>query len=95
MTIQGVFWVVTLCSDMVSYQHFRGPYCLHLQVEDGDSNLLQNVGILPHHYMVSQPGRPHVESPLVWKPKALQWVHKSETNPSSTSKATPFTPEDT
>jgi len=25
------FWVVTLCSDMVGYQLFRGPCCLHLQ----------------------------------------------------------------
>jgi hypothetical protein len=27
-----VFWVVTPCS-VVGYQRFRGPYCLHLQVE--------------------------------------------------------------
>jgi hypothetical protein len=25
------FWIVTLCSVMVRYQRFRGPYCLHLQ----------------------------------------------------------------
>jgi len=33
-----VFWVVMLSSDMVGYQHFRGPsrtFCLHLQGEDG------------------------------------------------------------
>jgi len=25
-----VFWAVTLSSDVVGYQHFRGPCCLHL-----------------------------------------------------------------
>jgi len=29
-----VFWVVTPCSDVVGYQRFRDPYCLHLQGED-------------------------------------------------------------
>jgi hypothetical protein len=28
-----VFWVVTLCSVVVEYQHFGGPNCLHLQGE--------------------------------------------------------------
>jgi hypothetical protein len=28
---------------------------LHLQGEDGGSKVLRNVGILPHHYTVSQP----------------------------------------
>jgi hypothetical protein len=28
-----VLWVVTLCSLVAGYQRFRGPYCLHLQVE--------------------------------------------------------------
>jgi hypothetical protein len=32
MRIQGVvFWIVKLCTDMVGYQHFGGPCCLHLQ----------------------------------------------------------------
>jgi len=46
-----VFWVVTLCSDVVRQQRFGGPYCRHLQV-------LRNDGILPHHNTVSEPGRP-------------------------------------
>jgi hypothetical protein len=25
------FWVVTPCDDVVGYQHFRGPRCLHLE----------------------------------------------------------------
>jgi hypothetical protein len=33
MFIVKVFWVVTPCSIVVGYQHFRGPCCLHLQVE--------------------------------------------------------------
>jgi hypothetical protein len=28
----AIFWVVTLCSDVVGYQCFGGPCCLHLQV---------------------------------------------------------------
>jgi len=28
-----VLWVVIQCTDVVGYQHFRGPYCLHLQDE--------------------------------------------------------------
>jgi len=28
-----VFWVVTPCSVIVGYQHFRSPCCLHLQGE--------------------------------------------------------------
>jgi hypothetical protein len=30
-----VFWVVTQYSVVVGYQHFRGPCCLHLHLEDG------------------------------------------------------------
>jgi len=28
-----IFWVVTPCTDVVQYQCFRGPCCLHLQGE--------------------------------------------------------------
>jgi hypothetical protein len=28
-----VFWVMTPCSDVVGYQRFGGPCCLHLQGE--------------------------------------------------------------
>jgi hypothetical protein len=47
-----VFWVMTPCSDVVGYQHFRGPCCLHLNSlhpDDEDSKVLQNVGILQHN----------------------------------------------
>jgi len=30
-----VFWIVPFCSDIVGYQCFGGPCCLHLQGEDG------------------------------------------------------------
>jgi hypothetical protein len=29
----AVFWVVTPCSDVVGYQRFGGPCCLHVQSE--------------------------------------------------------------
>jgi hypothetical protein len=40
-----VFWVVTPCSAVAGYQHFRGPCCLLLQdevtdPEDGSSMIL-------------------------------------------------------
>jgi len=31
-----VFWFVTLYSDVVGYQRFRGPYCLYIQSQVGD-----------------------------------------------------------
>jgi len=37
-----VIWVVTPCSDMVGYERFGGPCCLHLQGEDGGSKVLRN-----------------------------------------------------
>jgi len=37
-------------SILVGYQHFRGPCCLH-HLEDGDSKVFQNDGILLQHYM--------------------------------------------
>jgi hypothetical protein len=58
-----VFWVVTPCSAVVGYQHFRRPYCLHLHSllpEDGGSMELRNVGILSQHYTASQPRRPRL-----------------------------------
>jgi hypothetical protein len=29
-----------------------------------------NIGVIPHHYRVSEPGRPELESPLLWKPQS-------------------------
>jgi hypothetical protein len=34
------FWVVTMCSDMLGYQRFGRPCCLHL---DGNINFLRNI----------------------------------------------------
>jgi hypothetical protein len=49
----AVFWIVTPCSDVVGYRRFGEPCCLH-HPEDEDGMVLRNVGILPHHYKVSQ-----------------------------------------
>jgi hypothetical protein len=35
---------------------------LNLHPEDGSSKVLRKVGILPHHYTVSQLGKPRLES---------------------------------
>jgi hypothetical protein len=48
-----IFWVAMMCSVAVGYQCFGGPCCLHYH-EYGDNMDLQNVGILPQHYMTSQ-----------------------------------------
>jgi len=52
-----IFWVLTLCSDVVGCHNFRVLYCLHLlcditsrHPEDGGSMVL-----LPHHYTALQP----------------------------------------
>jgi hypothetical protein len=45
-----VFWVLTLCNDVVAYRSSVGSRCLHLY----GSDVRRNVGIL-HHYTVSQP----------------------------------------
>jgi len=51
-----VFWVVTPCTVVAGYQHFRG------------SMDLWNVGILPQHYTASQPRRPRLEISAPRKP---------------------------
>jgi len=62
--------VVTPHSDLVDYQNFRGSCCLHLNhPEDAGSIALWHNGILPHHYMVSQPRRQWPESSSLWKPQ--------------------------
>jgi len=35
-----VFWVMTPCSDVVAYQCFGGPCCLHVHPEAGGSMAL-------------------------------------------------------
>jgi len=55
---------VTPCRVAVGYHHFGGLYCLHFQLhpEDGSSNVLRNVGVLPEHYTASQSRKPRFES---------------------------------
>jgi hypothetical protein len=50
----AVLNVMTPCSDVVGYQRFRGTSRLTLYHEDGGSHVLWTVGILLHHYTVSQ-----------------------------------------
>jgi hypothetical protein len=60
MKIQVVFlWVVILCSDVVGYKCFSGSCCLH--PEDRSSEVIRNIGILLHHYVMSQPRRTQLE----------------------------------
>jgi hypothetical protein len=51
--IPVLVWMVV---NMIRFQRFGGPRCLHLH--------LRNVGSLPHHYMASQPRRPHIRGPF-------------------------------
>jgi hypothetical protein len=62
-----VFLVVMPCSDVVGYQKLQGtllPIYIplsqshSLHPEDRGGKVLRNAGILPHHYMASQPRRP-------------------------------------
>jgi len=68
--------VVMPCSVVVGYQRFTGPCCLCLWGDDRGSMVLQNVGILHHYYMATQPRRPHFESSLGEPHPQLTIVHK-------------------
>jgi len=43
-----------------------------LHSEDGGSMTLGNAGVLPHHYMASQPRSPRLESSYLWKHQISQ-----------------------
>jgi hypothetical protein len=76
MTQVEDLWVLMPYSVVVVHQHFGGPCCLHLQGEmngtgkkdinigmgymRGGSKVLQNLGILLQHCMVSQLKRPQI-----------------------------------
>jgi len=48
--------------DVVAYKRSGAPWCFHLQGEDVESSMAPwNIGILPKHYTVSQPGRPRLK----------------------------------
>jgi len=48
-----------MCNDVVGY---------HLENEDGGNKVLQNAGILSHHYMVAQLKRLKLETFLLFSP---------------------------
>jgi len=62
----AVFWVVTLCTIVVGYHHYKGPcsastpHTSHHSV-GGASKVLQNIDILLHYHTVSQSRRPQLE----------------------------------
>jgi len=37
-----VFWVMTLCSDVVGYQRLGGSYCLQIHSKDGGNKILRS-----------------------------------------------------
>jgi hypothetical protein len=47
--IQVIFWVVMPHSIVVEYQHFEGPYCLHLQGEANSSEILVSLHNITQH----------------------------------------------
>jgi len=55
-----VFWAVTWCSDLVGYQSFGRPYCIHLQGEDGGSKVLRNFGVQWRYYTASETRKPRL-----------------------------------
>jgi len=58
-----VVWVVKPCNDVVGGQRFGEARCLHLQGDDGRSIVAyRNAGVLPHHYMASDPRRSRLDS---------------------------------
>jgi hypothetical protein len=66
-----VFWIATPCNYVVGQQRFWRPCCLHIYPQDGESQDLRNVGILPQNYTVSQPRRPRLETSPPWKIRNL------------------------
>jgi hypothetical protein len=61
-----VFWVMTSCSPVRSYERFGGLYCLHIKVrrEGGGDIFLQNTGNHLQDLMVPQPRRPRMTN--IW-----------------------------
>jgi hypothetical protein len=70
--MMAVFWVVAPCSLVGVYQLFRGPYCLHRQVDDdGGSKDILNVGkILPDYTALQLRRQPSSYSPP-WEPQIM------------------------
>jgi hypothetical protein len=51
MNIQlTVFWAVTLGGDVVEYQHFGGPCCLHL--EDEVTHFTSSKALVSYHIII-------------------------------------------
>jgi len=51
------------------YALFPSTIHITLKMKAARSSELWNIGILPHHYMMSQPRRPWLEASLLWKPQ--------------------------
>jgi len=76
-----VFWVITPCSDVVGYQRFGVPYCLHLLGEVRMEAAWPSEMLVSYHfYVTSQHRRPRLEYLLPRKPSLITCTQLNHEN---------------